>query len=227
MSSCFKTHGLIGWIAGLLLLLSIESSVALEPPPGIYRERTPVAVDVDFSALGLKDCQSVRALDTAHALAVCRQANDKAAPGLQLFLVDTQSSKPISRLLHSSDFGDAYYVKVTVLRNDQGRGPDVVLAESGAEFSYGVQVYTFEGSELHAVGAIHEVLDDEGNASSVIPALHIQDTGQVLLFSFTKNVMLPDRRGSYTEIASERIHYVLDGLKLRRVFSPQKSRPSS
>jgi hypothetical protein len=211
-----------GWIIGLLALtLNINSSVAMNRQPGIYQEQALIATEYDFSALGLKNCQSTRALDTTHYLAACRQTYPKATSGLRLFLVDTRQPGQKAILFRSPDFGDAYYVKVTVFSKDQGNDPVFVLAESGAEFSYGVQVYTFDGSKLRFVGNIDEVLGDEENAGSVAPALQIKDTGQNVVFSFTERVMVPDRQGNYIETTPERIRYVLDGRKLRRLLSNQ------
>lgn len=212
-----------GWIIGLLaLILNVDSSVAMNQQPGIYQEQALIASEYDFSALGLKNCQSTRALDATHDLAACRQAYPKATSGLHVFLVDTRQSGQKAIVFRSPDFGDAYYVKVTVFSKAQSDGPIFVLAESGAEFSYGVQIYIFDGSKLQSVGTIDEVLlDDEENASSVVPALQIKDTGRTVVFSFTQNVMVPDRQGNYTETTPERIRYVLDGHKLRRLLSGQ------
>ncbi|HRF43339.1 MAG TPA: hypothetical protein PLD30_03730 [Candidatus Competibacteraceae bacterium] len=211
-----------GWIIGSLALILNVSSVAMNRQPGFYREHTLIATGYDFSALGLKNCQSARALDTTHYLAACRQTSPKATSALRLFLVDTRQPEQNAILFRSSDFGDAYYVKVTVFNKDQGDGPIFILAESGAEFSYGVQIYMLDGSELRSVGNIDEVLlDDEENASSVVPALQIKDTGQTVVFSFTKNVIVPDRQGNYTTVTPERIRYIFDGRTLRRLLSNQ------
>jgi len=211
-----------GWIIGSLALIVNVSSVAMNRQPGLYQEQAFIATGYDFSALGLKNCQSTRALDTTHYLAACRQTSPKAISGLRLFLVDTRQSEQNAILFRSPDFGDAYYVKVTVFNKDQGDGPTFILAESGAEFSYGVQIYMLDGSELRSAGNIDEVLlDDEENASSVVPTLQIKDTGQTVVFSFTKNVMVPDRQGNYTTVTPEQIRYIFDGRKLRRLLSNQ------
>lgn len=224
MMSCFLTkRDFTAWIAGLLMLmLNAHFSIAAEQT-GIYQQRTLATVDQDVSALGLKDCPSIQALDDAHYLAVCRTTDSKVASSLSLFLIDARQSGKKAILFHSKDFGDAYYVKTTVF--SKGQGPEFILAESGAESSYGVQVYTLDGSKLRRIGAIAEVLDNEGEAGSVLPALQIRDHGPTVMFSFTNPVMVPDRQGNYAEVAPEQVRYILDGLKLRRVTGhPKKLR---
>jgi len=226
MMSCFLTkRDFTAWIAGLLaLMLNAQFSIAAEPAE-LYQPRTLATVDQDVSTLGLKGCPSIQALDDAHYLAVCRMADAKAASSLFLFLIDARQSGEKAILFRSKDFGDAYYVKITVFSKGQGKGPEFILAESGAESSYGIEVYTLDGAQLRRVGAIAEVLDNEGEGGSVLPALQIRDHGPTVVFSFTNPVMVPDRQGNYAEVAPEQVRYILDGPKLRRVTGhPKKPR---
>lgn len=213
------TTRLFFWLMFLGLTVSASATTAREP--GVYQERALAAPTQDFSALGLKDCQQTLSLDSEHYLAVCRLATPATTAGLRLVLVDTGRSGQSAILFQSPDFGDAYYVKLSVFSKDQRDGPDLVLAESGAEFSYGIRVYTLNHSKLHFVGDLDAVLDRDGVASSVAPALRITDTGREVAFTFTDNVMLPDRKGNYTEVAPNHLRYVLSGSKLRRLVSVQ------
>lgn len=204
----------------LVLFISLTASAiantAAARQPGVYQERALAAAQQDFSGFGLKDCQQTLSLDSARYLAICRLADPSAGSGPRLLMVDTQRSGPSALLFRSSDFGDAYYVKLTVFEKESHDSPDLVLAEFGAEFSYGVRVYTLDDAKLRLVGHIDAVLDQAGVASSVLPALRIIDTGREIMFSFTESVMLPKPSGDYTEAAPGRLRYVLDGHKLRR-----------
>ncbi len=217
MSSLPTQRDFTIWIAGLLaLLLNAPLSSAAEHV-SIYQPRTLTTVDPDISALGLQNCQSIQAVDEVRHLAVCRLADAKAASGLYLFLIDARQTGKQAVLFRSGDFGDAYYVKVAVFSKAQDKGLEFILAESGAESSYGVQVYALDGIQIRRIGAIAEVLNEDGEARSVLPALQIRGHDQTVVFSFTNRVMVPDRQGHYTEIAPEQIRYILDGPKLRRV----------
>ena len=203
----------------MLLGLAVSASAATARQPGVYQERALVAAKQDFSVFGLKDCQQTLSLDSAHYLAICRLAAPATASGLRLFLVDTGRTGQSAILFRSPDFGDAYYVKLSVFGKDQRDGFDLVLAESGAEFSYGVRIYTLDNSKLQFVGHLDAVLDRDGVASSVTPALRIKDTGREVMFTFTDPVMLPDRKGDYIQVAPSHLRYILNGSKLRRLVS--------
>ena len=201
--------GIVGW-----LMLNAQFSNAAEPTR-LYQQRTLTTVQRDLSALGLQDCPSIQALDEVRQLAVCRIADAKAASRLYWFLIDARQPGTSAIRFRSGDFGDADYVQIAVFSKAQD-GTELILAESGAEFSYGVQVYTLDGMQVQRVGAIAEVLNEDGEARSILPALQIRDLGATVRFSFTAPVMVPDRQGQYSEVAPQQVCYVLKGAQLRR-----------
>ncbi len=202
--------GIVGW-----LMLNAPFSNAAEPAR-LYQQRTLTTVQRDVSALGVQDCPSIQALDPVRLLAVCRIADAKAAARLHWLLIDAQQTGTSAIRFRSGDFGDADYLQIAVFSKAQD-GAELILAESGAEFSYGVQVYTLDGMQARRVGAIPEVLNEDGEARSIVPALRIRDHGATVQFSFTAPVMVPDRQGHYAEVAPEQVCYVLKGDQLRRV----------
>lgn len=216
MSFLFDKRAFFIGVAGALtLMLNARFSGAAEQA-GLYQPRTLATIDREVSVLGLQDCPSIQALDEVRLLAVCRIADAKSAARLHWFLIDARQTGTSAIRFRSGDFGDADYVQLAVFSKAQD-GAELILAESGAEFSYGVQVYALDGMQARRVGAIAEVLNEDGEARSVLPALQIRDHGATVRFSFTAPVMVPDRQGHYAEVAPEQVCYVLKGDQLRRV----------
>lgn len=182
-----------------------------------YRERALEPLEPGFREAGLQDCPSAWDLGEGQALAVCRSA-ESGAP-LRLYLLDLRKSGKSSVASRSAHFGDAYYVRISAFERAAGDAPALVLAESGAEFSYGVRVYALDQGRLRFVGEIDEVIDREGTASSVLPALRITRAAGKTEFSFVEPVMRPDGNGGYAKLLPGQVRYVIEGARLRRVRS--------
>lgn len=186
-----------------------------------YRNRPLEPLRRVFSEAGLNDCPSVWKFDEGRFLAACR--TDAEQSRLRLYLVQSLGSGGFSVAFRSAHFGDAYYVNVVVLESMPGDKTALLLAESGAEFSYGVRVYAFDGGTLEFAGEIDEVIDRDGGASSVLPALRVRRVGGRTEFSFSELVMRPASSGGYSEVPPGQVRYVIDSSGWHRNF-PSRGR---
>ncbi|MCB9655924.1 MAG: hypothetical protein H6729_17495 [Deltaproteobacteria bacterium] len=204
----------------------------------IQAEESAAPAEASLASSGLKDCRSAAILDEAHmalACSSCVRGDQRCEPSRGLFVVQrvteqSGSSGGVEWSLLSREraFGDAYYATLSVFAPDLGGAenarlegadaqPTILLAESGDESSYGVSVFVWANGKLTQAGSIDAVLDDDGSAVSVVPALRIAPEDGVVVFSFTKNVMCPDKKGGYIETPPAALSYRLEEGHLKRV----------
>jgi hypothetical protein len=93
----------------------------------------------------------------------------------------------------------------------------VILAEAGAEFSYGVDVYAFDGVNVKYLGNIGAVVNIHDTLSSSVPYIIIEDDNKILKFTFVKDVMMLNKKGEYVPFSKNNISYVYKGNKLNIV----------
>lgn len=145
-----------------------------------------------------------------------KKSSNKKDYGLRLCLVDIRKGHE-NLIYKSAGAGDSYYMKLKSLVN---KSQLLVLAETGAEFSYGVDAYMLNGQKMTYMGNIDTVVDDGGSAESVVPFLMVSKHEDVITFSFTRDVLRPDGKGGYSTYSKHKIKYQYAGDKLSLITTP-------
>jgi len=103
--------------------------------------------------------------------------------------------------------GDSYYMKPTVF-DGEGGGPAVILAESGAEFSYGIGVYVMEpGRKIRRAGEIDLGAPGEDGPTSAVPFVQVERSGKGLCVRFTRDLVRQKPDGTYARVPKEKAIY--------------------
>jgi hypothetical protein len=208
-------------------ILLAAACVAASAAPSATRAAAPVdlperklpAAQVDAAALGMAECPMAAELDARLVLAVCRgRAGGGSAGPLRLVVVDRSGGQ--ARIAYEGpSAGDAYYVRPTVFQAEGG--PALVLAEAGAEFSYGLDVYVIRpAGRIARAGTIALGAPGEDGPTSAAPFARVERRGDALCVAFTRDLVrgLPD--GSYAKVARSRAQYVVRGARLTRARCP-------
>jgi len=164
-----------------------------------FRERQLRPVQLDPAALGMAECPTAGELEAGMVLAVCRTPEAKGEAGvLHLLVVDRSAEDKI--LYRSPGAGDSYYIRPSVFEGEKG-GSVVVLAEGGAEFSYGISVYVIEpGRKVLRAGRIALGGPGEDGPSSAVPFVQVERSGSAICFRFTHDLVKMKPDGSYADV---------------------------
>ena len=82
------------------------------------------------------------------------------------------------------------------------------MAEYGAEYSYGVNVFSLKDDKVHFSGVIGEVVNMDENAASVVPFISITESAGEIHFTFIRDVLQMNKQGEYIPIQKEMIKYL-------------------
>jgi hypothetical protein len=224
--------------------LPIGCAAAPSPITGPYTkaDRLPVA-QIDLSADRIQasafksnpklDCQFLRS-DLCVAVGIDMDHNDHRTKdaGLRLFLVEKTNSGYKVRD-RSKGSNSAYNLTPTFYRSGDSW---VILAENGAEYSYGTRVFMFKDNTMNDLGALNVAFNRKfgeiktngvttpiTNEVSIVPYTVISTVNQELVFSFTQDVEHNPGGNDQKPIAKERIRYTYSGGKLQEVIDPEKT----
>jgi hypothetical protein len=215
------TTAVIAWTA---MPVAAQSPAPAGGVPTALRERKLSAVEIDPAPLGMAECPSAGGLDARTVVAVCRSRSVGGAAGaLHLVLVDR--SEGHERIAYRGpSAGDAYYIRPTIF-DGEGDGPTVILAESGAEFSYGIDVYvTGPGLKVRRAGQIELGAPGEDGPTSAVPFVHLERRGKDLCFTFTHDLVRLRPDGSYAQVPKASAGYLYRNGKLLRSRCPADGR---
>jgi hypothetical protein len=113
----------------------------------------------------------------------------KTAPkrGVGLVLYDSKSKQTVFQDIST---GDEDFIKPHFFKTTLPSDPIIFLCTTGADYTYGVSVYTFHKSAVKNIGYMDIALNEDPNASSTDPGpwtlINISDA--TTTFSFSKSV---------------------------------------
>jgi hypothetical protein len=233
-------------IALLCSGLSIGCVRASPPIIGTYEkvDRPPVE-QIDLTADHIQvsafksdskiDCHFLQS-NFCVAIGIDRNQNDHRThdAGLRLFLVEkTNNGFKVRDRSHGSN--SAYNLTPTFYYNAKAAFW-VILAENGAEYSYGTRVFIFKDKMLADVGTLNVAFQGKfgeiktngvtsaiTNEVSIVPYTVISTVNNSLVFSFTQDVEHNPGSNDQRTIAKERIRYIYSQDKLQEVIDLEKT----
>jgi hypothetical protein len=169
---------------------------------------------------GYESCQQGMKVSDKSIIVACYDKNKTAEHDstLRFLMVDNLDKKPIVKF-KSKNFGDSDYMRISVFRCGDVNKPLIVLAEVGADFSYGIEVFQFDGLKMRHLGYLDVSVDGIDNPVSAVPYVKISETNNLLVFSFTKDLFVTDKRGKYKTIPKNKIKYVYKNGKLIEIIN--------
>ncbi len=175
---------------------------------------------MDLSSIRLENCQSAVRLRKNLFLVPCRNPKKDSEKdyGLRLFLIEKIKGKPVIRF-QSHGAGDSYYMKPSVFKNVKAEKPLIILAEAGAEFSYGIGVYLLSDLQMKYIGELDVTVNEDDTPSSAVPFTKIMQKGDELIFSFTKDLLMLQNNGEYITIPKDQIRYRYIGKRLEKTIN--------
>ncbi|MGD8847374.1 MAG: hypothetical protein PVJ84_12905 [Desulfobacteraceae bacterium] len=173
-----------------------------------YKKNYPAGT-IDVSSLSLTNCQNGINIGRKLVLVACRSTSldTPSDSGLRLFLIQSDQNEI---LYYSKGAGDSYYMNYSIFQKKGINQPLIVLAEVGAEFSYGVNVFMVNGRKMTYIGSIDETVNINENPSSVVPFLKISEYQDKIQFCFTKDVLVLSSKGEYITVSKKKIKYSYD-----------------
>lgn len=200
-----------------LLFLSMMSEQAVAENKISYSEMSFPKESIDLTSIRLENCQSgIRIKDNFFLISCNNKKKDTSKNyGLRLFFIENKE-KPVIRF-ESQGAGDSYYMKLSAFKKNNAESPLIILAESGAEISYGVSVYMLNDLQIKYIGDIDVTVDLENNPSSVVPFTLIEEDGKSLVVRFSRDVLKMKKDGNYKTISKDQIKYIYAGDKLKEI----------
>jgi hypothetical protein len=180
------------------------------------------------------DCHFLKP-DFCVAIGIDQNQNDHRTndAGLRLFLVE-KTNNGFKVRDRSRGSNSAYNLTPTFYYNAKAESW-VILAENGAEYSYGTRVFIFKSKMLADVGTLNVafqrkfgesktngVITAITNEVSIVPYTVISTVNNSLVFSFTQDVEHNPGSNDQRKIAKERIRYIFSQAKLQEVIDPEK-----
>lgn len=113
----------------------------------------------------------------------------KTAPkrGVGVVLYDSKSKRTVFQDIST---GDEDFIKPCFFKTTSPSDPIIFLCTTGADYTYGVSIYTFHKNAIKNIGYMDIALNENPNASSTDPGpwtlISINDA--VTTFSFSKSV---------------------------------------
>jgi hypothetical protein len=107
--------------------------------------------------------------------------------GVGLVLYDSKSKQTIFKDMRT---GDEDFLKPHFFKTSAQTDPIIILCTTGADYTYGVYIYTLTKSEMKNIGYMDVALNEDPNSSSTDPGpwtLITNNDGQIT-FSFSKPV---------------------------------------
>ena len=173
---------------------------------------------MDLSSLGLETCHPALWLQKDLFTISCHEpAKDtKKDSGIRLYLIEKATGGKLKILFRSRGSQDSYVLKPTVLRSTDKRLPTIILAETGAEYSWGVEVFVVKGKQMTHAGSMEVGAYAKDNPESAVPYTWIKPKGKKLVFVFTTDLVYM-RGGKFTRLNKNQIRYEYDGKRLKEI----------
>lgn len=198
----------------ILFLLSIQlgflSTEAIASTPSCheikFKSWREEATFSDFYEID-KNHQLKIAVDTA--------LDSKGDVGIRLMSYGRENEKFV-RTYFSKGSADSYILKPSFI-NRCGGHQLLIFAETGAEYSWGVRVFSYDDGIIKELGSIDLAVEGEFDAESVIPFMKFTQKGRSVVISFTKDVISDPGGKNEKKFRKSAIHYVVDGNSLSAV----------
>jgi len=114
-------------------------------------------------------------------------AESRDLDGLRLMLVE-KSGQGVTLLAQSSGSADSYVLKPVVFT---GSGRTIVLAETGAEYTWGLRVFEVVGRELRDLGGIDAgVIGESGQEEDPTPFARVTIAGGKVVVTFDSDLSI-------------------------------------
>ena len=178
---------------------------------------------LDLTPIGIQDCLSCFQLEAGFFLAVCRNPGVDSPEdyGVRLYLIQDTAQK-LSVLFESHGYMDSYYLRPSVFKIVGTNELTLILAEAGAEFSYGIGVYRLNNQQMRYLGILDVAVEGESNPESAVPFIKIAEKQGALTFTFTKDVVMSDDEGNYEVIPMNEIQYSYSKDRLMKIMRPKQ-----
>lgn len=188
---------------------------------------------LNLASVGLKNCGDAVRLSRVRFLVSCRgdDRDQDRDYGMRLYLIGKEDKGTYRILFRSRGAMDSYIYRPHVFANAKASCPKLVLAESAAEYAWGLDLYLVKGDEVRLAGAMgvgveridpkHPELSD--NPISAVPYTRIRARGKKLEVTFTENLVLMEG-GKFESVKKSDLRYEFDGVKLRLIRRDLKTR---
>lgn len=175
---------------------------------------------LDLDLIHLENCQACVKLKSNLFAVSCRESKNKSQndDGLKLYLIEKTKDidKPVIRY-QSKCAEDSYYMHLSVFKKVNTDNDLIILAETGAEFSYGIGVYWLQNMQMTYVGELDVTVDEDNTPSSAVAFTKIFQYDDQLIFTFTKDVLILQNNGDYKKINKNRLRYQYKAGKLEKI----------
>jgi hypothetical protein len=193
-----------------------------------YRRIDVLNQKIDLSIMSLTDCHRAfwieKDLFTISCFDTSRDTPQDS--GIRLFVLQKAADGRLKILYHSRGGQDSYILKPTVFKSPKAKHPILILAETGAEYSWGIEVFLVQGRRVTHAGYMEvgaDVESESENPVSAVPYTRIKARGKKLVFTFEKNLVYM-RGGKFTTLKKNQIRYEYDGKTLKEIISKTKAK---
>ena len=175
---------------------------------------------LNLSSLNLTDCEEALEIEKKLFITTCqnRELDNEDDYGIRVYLISAENSK-LKVLFESPGALDSYYLLLDTFMANKALFPYVILAEYGAEESWGIEVYLFDKRNIKSVGFLKVGIEyqDAGGPVliSAVPVTKISKEANKFFLSFDKDVVFVHKNGKYEKISKKRLKYVLLDGKLK------------
>lgn len=140
------------------------------------------------------------------------------------FIVLKKEGNNYTPIYKSRGSGDSYILKPKYFRENGFGTPLIILAETGAEYSWGIRVFSVAPDLIVkdmgildvAVGSENEIID---GPLSAVPYTIIRKKNNNIIFTFTKDIVFDPGGRKEKRISKDKIKYIYDGDTLRRILT--------
>lgn len=187
-----------------------------------YKKVKIVKKKLNLSSLKLEECDEAIEFKKNLYLINCQNSNkdNEDNYGFRTYLVSYENGNP-NIIYESHGAMDAYYALFDVYKVNENV-PYVILAEQGAEESWGIKVYLFEKSKMKGIGFMNVAMEFKDVSGvileSAVPCIGISRKGSDISFKFNKDIVFMKGR-KFTNIEKNKLEYILSGNKLIPKFS--------
>ena len=140
----------------------------------------------------------------------------KKDSGIRLYLVEKIKDGKFKVLYGSRGSQDSYILRPTIHRSPDVKLPTIILAETGAEYSWGIEVFLVKGKQVTHAGSMEVGADAKDNPESAVPYTWIKPKGKKLVFTFTTDLVYM-RGGKFSRLKKNQIRYEYDGKELKEI----------
>ncbi len=179
---------------------------------------------LDLKSIQLTNCDTASEINSDVFLLSCMNTTKDTEEdyGQRLHLVKINNDKP-TILFEETGAMDAYSYHLFFYSNSDKSNELVIFAETGTEYSWGVDVYLLKNLKMHWIGNIGAMLVNRPN--SAISNVIVKKDQNQLIFSFHSDVDIPidESIESYLKVPKNEIKYIFANNKFERVLSSRIS----